>query len=449
VVAVEGNPLLLEGADGVYRLPAVDVVVEEPRGYAHRSREHFDVVHLALVDSYRPVTSGAYSLGERYDLTVDAFDDYLERLSPGGLLVVERWLQLPPSETLRAGATAIEAMRRAGVDDPAARLAVLRGWQVGLILIKNGPYTLDELAGIRAFAESRELDVVTLPDLDEEEANRRNVLAEPVYYRAFQQLLADADTLYRTHPYDVRPPTDDRPFFFHFFRWSQTRAVLEQLGRTWQPWGGSGYLVLVALLAVALLTSLLLILLPLLVAGRRAGGASAPWGRVLVYFGLLGLGFLFVELPLMQRFILFLDRPIYAFTAVVMAVLLFSGLGSLASTRFRPARALPLLVVAILLYPMLLPSLFEALLGIPLALRLAVTVVVLAPLGFLMGTAFPGGLAWLRDRAPDLVPWAWAVNGCVSVLASILAAMLALSAGFSWVLVAAALCYAGAWLALR
>jgi hypothetical protein len=225
--------------------------------------------------------------------------------------------------------------------------------------------------------------------------------------------------------------------------------VLEQLGRTWQPWGGSGYLVLVVLLAVALITSLVLILLPILLAGRQAGGDPAPWGRVLVYFGLLGLGFLFVELPLMQRFILFLDRPIYAFMAVVMAVLLFSGLGSLASPRFEPARSLPLLVVAILLYPLLLPYLFQALLGAALAVRLAVTVVVLAPLGFLMGTAFPGGLAWLRDRAPGLVPWAWAVNGCVSVLASILAAILALSAGFSWVLVAAALFYAGAWFALR
>jgi hypothetical protein len=449
VVAVEGNPLLLEGGAGAYRLPAVDVVVEEPRAYAHRSRDGFDVVHLALTDSYRPVTSGAYSLGERYDLTVDAFADYLARLRPEGLLVVERWLQLPPSETLRAGATAVEAMRRAGVTDPAAQLAVLRGWQVGLILIKNGAYTADELATIREFARERELDLVALPDLGEEEVNQLNVLAEPVYYRAYRQLLADAGALYCIHPYDVRPPTDDRPFFFHFFRWGQTREVLEQLGRTWQPWGGSGYLVLVVLLAVALITSLVLILLPILLAGRQAGGDPAPWGRVLVYFGLLGLGFLFVELPLMQRFILFLDRPIYAFMAVVMAVLLFSGLGSLASPRFEPARSLPLLVVAILLYPLLLPYLFQALLGAALAVRLAVTVVVLAPLGFLMGTAFPGGLAWLRDRAPGLVPWAWAVNGCVSVLASILAAILALSAGFSWVLVAAALFYAGAWFALR
>jgi hypothetical protein len=198
------------------------------------------VIHLALTDGYRPVTSGAYSLGERYDLTVEALGDYMARLRPGGLLVVERWLQLPPSELLRAGATVVEALRRSGIDDPEARLAVLRSWQVGLIVVKNGAFDPDELAAIRTFAGQRELDLVALPDLKAEEVNRLNVLPEPVYYRTFRQLLDDPAQLYATATYDVRPTTDDRPFFFHFFRWDQARAVLAQLGRTWQPWGGSG-----------------------------------------------------------------------------------------------------------------------------------------------------------------------------------------------------------------
>ena len=170
---------------------------------------------------------------------------------------------------------------------------------------------------------------------------------------------------------------------------------------------------------------------------------------MLIYFGLLGLGFLFVEIPLIQRFILFLGQPIYAFTAVATVVLLFSGLGSLAAPRLSIRRTLPVLALGILLYPLGLPLLFRVFLGAPLALRLLVMVLSLAPLGFLMGIPFPGGLAWLHARAPGLVPWAWAINGCTSVLASILAAMVALSAGFSWVLAAAAIAYAGAWLALR
>ena len=449
LVAVESNPLIVEAAGDVYRDARVEVIEEEGRHYARRSDELFDVVHVALGDAYRPVTSGAYGLGERYDLTVEAFQEYLERLRPGGLLVVERWMQLPPSELLRAGAIAVEALRRSGAGDPAARLVVLRDWQVGLILVKNGAYSPEELATVREFSRARSLDLVALPGLAEAEANRYNLLEEPLYYRAFEQLLADPARAYAEQSYQVTPPTDDRPFFFHFFKWGQTRAVLQQLGRVWLPWGGSGYFVLIALLAIAALTSVVLIALPLVFAKKGEGETKGPKGRTLAYFGLLGLGFLFVEIPLMQRFILFLGQPVYAFAAVVASLLFFSGLGSLAAPRLTPRRTLPFLVAAVLIYPLGLPFLLDGLMGAPLGVRLLATALGLAPLGFLMGTPFPGGLAWLQERAPGLVPWAWAVNGCLSVLASVLAAMVALSAGFSWVLAAGAVAYAGAWLALR
>jgi len=449
VVAVEDNPLLVESAGSVYRDSRVQVVSEVGRHYARRSDETFDVVHLALGDGYQPVTSGAYSLGERYDLTVEAFQEYLGLLRPDGLLVIERWMQLPPSELLRAGAIAVEALRREGVEEPEAQLAVIRDWQVGLILVRNGAYGEEELAIIRAFSRARSLDLVALPGLTEAEANRYNLLDEPVYYRAFRRLLDDPAAVYATQSYDVSPATDDHPFFFHFFKWSQTRAVLQQLGRIWLPWGGSGYFVLVALLAVATVTSVVLIVLPLAFSRQGRGEKRGFRGRTLAYFGLLGLGFLFVEIPLMQRFILFLGQPVYAFAGVAASILFFSGLGSLAAPRLSASRTLPFLVLAILLYPLGIPSLFDALMGAPLGLRMLATSLCLAPLGFLMGTPFPAGLAWLRKRAPGTIPWAWAVNGCLSVLASVLAAMIALSAGFSWVLAAGALAYAGAWLALR
>jgi hypothetical protein len=207
--------------------------------------------------------------------------------------------------------------------------------------------------------------------------------------------------------------------------------------------------VLIALLAIALLTSFVLIALPLAFSRKGAAEAKGPRGRTLAYFGLLGLGFLFVEIPLMQRFILFLDQPVYAFAAVVASILFFSGLGSLAAPRLTARRTLPFLVAAVLLYLVGLPLFLDGLLGAPLGLRLLITALCLAPLGFLMGTPFPSGLAWLQERAPGMTPWAWAINGCLSVVASVLAAMIALSAGFSWVLAAGAVAYAGAWLALR
>ena len=459
VVAVESNPLAVRAVDdfggGVYQDARVRVVVEDGRAYVRRHTARYDLVHLSLNGGQRPVVSGAYSLAENYLYTVEAYDDYLAHLNEGGLLVVSRWLQLPPSESLRAWALAVTALERAGVPHPERRLIAIRSWATSVILVKNGEFTAEEIATTKAFCAARDFDLVYYSGIRAEEANRHSVVPDAAYYRAFRDLLfaSDRAAFYRAYPYDVHPPTDNRPFFFHFFKWSQTPQIVQALGKTWQPFGGSGYFVLVALLALALVASAGLILLPLALRRRekRAEGERERQRRrawAFAYFTLLGLGYLFVEIPLMQRFILFLGHPVYAFATVLFSLLLFSGVGSLLARRFRPVIALALLCGAILIYPLLLPVTFRALLGWPLALRLVAAAVGLAPLGLLMGIPFPTGIAALEARAPDLISWAWAINGCASVLASILAAMLALSWGFWSVLLLAAVAYAGGLVAI-
>ncbi len=470
VVAVESNPLVIEVARDTFEDPygdeRVTVVAENGRSHVRRVGEKFDIVQVSLADTYRPVTSGAYSLSENYLYTVEAFVDYLAHLDEGGLLVVSRWLQTPPSESLRAGAlavtscdeTAVTALEEAGFSQPELRLVALRSWSTLLLLVKNGEFTAGEIEAVKSFCQQRQFDLAYYPGIQEAEANRYNVYPEPLYYRGFQDLLfGDRARFYADYAYDVSPPSDDRPFFFHFFKWSQTPQILQTFGKIWQPFGGSGYFVLVALLILALLASAVLILLPLLfrrkppapllpqdpfdnAQGKRQIRRLNRW-RVFAYFAALGLGYLFVEIPLMQHFILFLGQPIYAFAAVLFAVLLFSGLGSMVSARLALPRTLLVLIGAIILYPLVLPFVFRLLLGQSLGLRLLVCVLSLAPLGFLMGVPFPKGVEIVGRLAPDLVPWAWGINGCTSVLASILSAMLAMSFGFSWVLVAGSVAY--------
>jgi hypothetical protein len=460
VVAVESNPLVIKVArdtfEDPYRDQRVAVVVENGRSYVRRVGERFDVVQVSLADTYRPVTSGAYSLSENYLYTVEAFVDYLAHLSEGGLLVVSRWLQMPPSESLRAGAlavtscdeTAVTALEKASSSQPELRLVAIRSWSTLLLLVKNGEFTGEEIEAVKSFCQQRQFDLVYHPGIQEAEANRYNAYQEPLYYRAFQNLLfGDRARFYADYAYDVSPTTDDRPFFFHFFKWSQTPEILQTFGKIWQPFGGSGYFVLVALLILALLASAILILLPLLFRRRQPGAPRESrrtrW-RVFAYFAALGLGYLFVEIPLMQHFILFLGHPIYAFAAVLFAILLFSGLGSMVSARLSLPKTLMALIGAIVLYPFILPFVFRLLLGRGLGLRLLVSVLSLAPLGFLMGVPFPKGIEIIGDLTPDLVSWAWGINGCTSVLASILSAMLAISFGFSWVLVGASVAYLAA-----
>jgi hypothetical protein len=179
---------------------------------------------------------------------------------------------------------------------------------------------------------------------------------------------------------------------------------------------------------------------------RCETGTTKSWA-VLVYFFALGLGFLWLELPLIQRFILLLDHPTYSFGVVLFAILVFSGAGSLAAGRLGRYRgwAILALVATALVYALGTAPLMQLLLGLPLPARIIITIGSIAPLALLMGIPFPSGVEVLKVRRPSLVPWAWGTNGYASVVGSGLAALLALSWGFSTVMLAAAAAYLVAW----
>ena len=458
VVGVEPNSLVIDALrndlrawSGLADDPQIALEHAEIRAYARNTDRRFDIVQLALTDAYRPVTSGAFTLTENYTYTVEGFQAYLDLLADDGLLVVTRWLQTPPSEELRALGLILAALDATGAEDPAQHIVAYRTFQTVTFLVKESPFTRDEVATILAEAERLRADMVLAPDLPAETINRYARLPEPVYHTTFTALLNanDRDAFYEAYDFDVRPPTDNRPFFFHFFKWRQTPAILENLGRTWQPFGGSGYFVLVALLAFTTVAALLFVLLPIglrprfrVALGESGAGLS---GRVLVYFGALGLAYLMIEVATIQQFVLLLGQPALAIATVLGTLLLFSGIGSTVSDRLPWGAALAVLVALAIAWPWLIDVVGRALLPLPLAARWPLSVALLAPLGFLMGVPFARGITAIR-RAPDLVPWAWAINGGASVISSVIAALLALSFGFGWVLGIGGLLYGAAWL---
>ncbi|MFQ5854601.1 MAG: hypothetical protein ACE5LU_03005, partial [Anaerolineae bacterium] len=470
VTAVEDNPLIIDVvrrlygsySGQLYTRPEVTVEIESGRGFARRAvaaGHTFDLVHVSLADSFKVVNFGAYSLTESPTHTVDAFRDFYRLLSDDGILVIPRWLQLPPSESVRAAATAIVALEAEGVDEPAAQLMAYRTFKTMTLLVKRQPFTPDQVAAARQFVDEQGFDLVAAPGIKPVDVNQHNVLAAPAYYQAFQQLLGpDRNQFMAGYQYDISPPTDDRPFFFHYFRWSQINEILATFGKTWQPFGGGGYLVLFILLGLAALTSVGLIVLPLVIWQLRrppdAGPAESPKRPrhvtlcTFAVFFALGIGFLFIEIPLIQHFVVFLGHPTLAFAAVLLAVLVFSGLGSLAAPRVPLVPGFIVIALGATLYPVLLRPILSASLGWPLALRLVAAVLSLAPLGFFMGVPFPRTLDLVRGIDPQLTPWAWAINGCASVLSSILATMLAVSTGFSIVLTVAGGMYLAGLLAI-
>lgn len=483
ITAVEINPLIV-GAAPVYDHPRVQVHVESDRSFLRRAESKYDVIILSLASSFHPVRSGAYTLAEDYRYTVESFTDALAHLHPDGLLVATRWLQDPPSEDLRLFALAVTALETNDAD-PHEQIVAFRGFNTATLLVRNGAFTPEELTSVRAFLAERAFDLNYAPDVRPEETNQYNILQESKYYQTYISLLNSnpREKFYNEYEYDVRPPTDDHPFFGHYFKWAQAPQVIAEFGRAWQPFGGAGYFVIVALLILAILLAAALILLPIAItqhyevsrrdaATRHAIRDAFPL-RNLLYFGFIGFAFLLVEIPLLQGFILYLGNPAYAFTMVLFSILFFSGLGSRFSDRMPLRISLAILVILALLSPILLSRLFALTLGLPLTIRLGLTALVLSPLGFLMGIPFPSGIRLMKQdqasgvvlsRRADLVearrpggeanrepqgnsiPWVWAVNGAASVISSILAALLALTFGFSWVLRLGALCYAGAWL---
>jgi hypothetical protein len=457
ITAVTAEPLAVEAVSAVaqafdpYADARVVVTRRPPRVQLARDRTQYDVVFPPLTDAYRPVASGAYSLAETYDLTVEAIAASLGLLAPDGILVVTRWLQIPPSEELRSFATLVEALDRHGVTEPAGAIMAYRGIQTMTFLVRPSGWPAEAREAVRAFADARRYDLVWAPDLRAAETNRYNVMPEPVHERAFRDLLAAPrrSEYYATYPFAIAPATDDRPFFYNFFRRAQTQQVLATLGHTWQPFGGSGYLVLLALLTLVVLLSAVLVLAPFVV--RRVPATNAPGLRirVLAYFGLLGIAFLFVEVPLIQRHILVYGHAAFAFTAVVLVILVFSGIGSAVSGTYSRARPGPWLsAILALLTAVLGPVVLSGALSLPDGLREVVPLLALAPLAFVMGIPFPAGLAWLHDEAAGLIPWAWAVNGCASVIASVLAAIIALNWGLTAVILLGAGAYALAGLVL-
>jgi hypothetical protein len=325
--------------------------------------------------------------------------------------------------------------------EPRESVVALRGYSTAVVLVKPDGFTSSDLAAIERFTEERRFDLVAAPGLKADRANRFNVLPDDEYFTLAAALLDGSAP--PGYPFDITPPTDDHPFFGHYFTWAQASDVLEGLGRTWQPFGGAGYFVLLALLALVTVAAFILILLPLMAMRRhrRAQRTRGRWWTV-AYFGLLGIGFLFVEIPLIQRYILLLGRPTTALAVVLGALLPSSGLGSLASRRVPWRLGAAALAALAAGYPWFIGLMGDTVLSLPPAPRIALAAAALFPLGFLMGTMFPRGLAHLEAVAPRLVPWAWGINGTLSVVSAVLAALVALSSGFTLVLALGAGCYA-------
>lgn len=448
--AVELNPQLIDLIQthyrpipgNIYLQPEVQVHIDEIRGFLDASNLAWNLIQLDLLDAFGTTAAGMRAQSESYLYTVEAFEAYLSHLRPNGLLAVTRWLRLPPRDSMKLVATARLALERNGVANPELNIAIIRGWKTSTLLVKNDPLSSDEIAAIKAFCHSRSFDSVYYPGMPASEANQYNLIDRPQFYEGVSALLGDdASGFIMRYKFDIAPVTDDRPYFFRFSKWQtvpELIALPAQAGLSQMDWG---YWILIATLLQAIVLSLVVILLPLMVARFKSNSTQELQAEHLIYFLLIGVAFMFMEIAFLQKFLRFLNHPLYAVSVVLSGFLVFAGIGSSFSQRlvdigrqWLPVPPIALAVMGItvfaLLYLIALPVIFSELAGLSDGWRIAISLLLIAPLAFFMGVPFPAGLKSLATFYPHLVPWAWGFNGFASVISVILAVLLAMGVGF-------------------
>jgi hypothetical protein len=424
--------------------PRIQVVIAGPRAFLDSNRGEFEVIHLACLEGFAAGSGGIGGLRENYLATVEGFAECLRALSPRGLACAARGIQDPPRDNIRIAATWIEALERSGLSAPGDCLLMARDELVCASFAAKGPIDKTVAAQFAATAQTMGWDCEWFPGVKAESTNKVHALPGPPgtavswYQYALQSLLsASREDFYRSWICHVRPATDDRPFFFDFFRWASISILWDAFGPHWAARSEMGFLALVLGFAWSVIVAAILLLLPLLLhkwnqTNNHRRGYAASTG----YFAALGLAFMFVEMCFIQLFTRFLGDPLHAAALVVGGLLVFAGMGSIVQptlTRIVPRGLLGVMIGLsglVAAQSLLLPPLFKQAAMLPELAKVLLALAALAPVGVLMGAPFPWGLAALNDSSGRKAAFAWAVNGFASVAASSLAVILAMTYGF-------------------
>ncbi|MBM3672168.1 MAG: hypothetical protein FJW86_08330 [Actinobacteria bacterium] len=441
--------------------PRVNYLHGDGRTFLARSDDAYDLIWYPAPDSYaasNAATAGAFVLSESYLYTRESIEESFEHLSSDGLIVTqfgEVDFEVKPNRTTRYVTTVRAALRERGIDDPARHVlvattpAALIG-TLSTILVKPTPFTDAEVDRFVSALDDIERSTLRYaPGADYGKSLVSQAITTPT---------SALDDLYASYRFDVSPIDDDAPFFWHFTAFNDVISTFTHAIDRSDPEDTIGERVLLLLVAVAVVLAAIFLLLPF-VKLREIWRALPRKGTSAVYFSALGLGFLFFEITLIQRLVLFLGYPTYSLTVTLLSILVFTGVGALLTERYkdRVERAIPILLAVItaltVFYLFALTPLTEGVLGAPLAVRVLLAFFVLAPLGICLGAFMPLGIGAVARLAPEhtreYVAWGWAVNGFASVIGSVLTTILAMTFGFNAVLVIALAVYMVALRALR
>ncbi len=422
--------------------PQVSFVHDEARSYLTRAGETFDVIQMSLIDTWAATGAGAFTLSENGLYTVEGWQVFLNQLAPDGLLSVSRWYSVDAlSETNRLLSLATMSLLTRGVDSPGDHMALVARNTVATLLVSPSPMQESDIDKLETVAEEYGFSILHSPRVTSDNPLIRSVLAST---NAEQLRSATAHEFL-----DFSPPTDARPYFFNILKPVALLNGQDELEGLGIVAGGNllATYTLMLLCALASLGVVMVIGVPLLFSGKPALPKGVfPSG--LLYFGCIGTGFMMVQIPLIQRFSVYLGHPVYAVSVLLFSMIIAAGIGSFLSDRVSVDRSsrwthlLPATIVSLLLVIYFISgSIIDSTISQSLLIRCLIVVVLVGVAAVPMGMCFPLGLRLFRQYSDSSLPWMWGVNGATGVLASVFAVAISMWSGINTSLLIAMLCY--------
>lgn len=456
IVAVEPNPVInrllrtsmASATDSIFLHPSISLHNLEGRTFLQTDTSRYNLIQLPVIGTFHG-SSGLNAMHAQFNLTTEAFELMWERLTPGGMLTISCWMDYPLRNPLKITATLTELLENRTLNQPHKHLIAIRGWSTITFVVKRTPFSKQALSSTRHFCHQMQFDPLIMPDIKPEEREVYNELSDKSLFSYLDKIRSPfREDFYHDYGFRIRPATDNQPYFSQSIRWKNLQHLSNLYGSQSLPYFELGYVIVLFTFALILLLAALLIFLPLTIPGWK--GNNKLWS--LLYFGGIGLGYMSLEMLFIQQFTFYLGNPVYAAAAVISVLMIFSGIGSYYSSRMKVSpKKLRLITAAIagllFLYTLILEPILQITIVFPLAGKISMMLLLAGLPGLLMGLPFPTGLSWLSKRSQSEIPWAWAINGYFSVISASLATIIAVEAGFVWVMLVAGCSYGVASLA--
>ncbi len=438
------HPFYKEYAN-LYNQPGVKIINDEARSWFRQNTDKLDLIQMSLIDTWAATGAGAFSLSENGLYTVDAWSIFLNDLSDNGVFTVSRWSADVMDDTGRTLAVAMAALIRQGVSDFRNHVIMINSHVIATTIVSKSPFTPEQIAALEKTVTDKQYNIILMPG----HPVKKGILQELIVAKNLKEINEIADKQF----YDVSPSTDMRPFFFNQARITKPFDIIKMVMFSDQSGGHEVFhgqakatFNLYTIILFSFLMVAFVIVAPLLKTVEDKKSTFIKAGTL--YFILIGLGFMFMEISLLQAFGVFLGHPIYGLSVVLFSLIIAAGIGSLISDK-APLNTLPRQItwcLVTLSYGLLLSYILSDIFYIyaeaEILPRILISVGLIAPAGVLMGFGFPTGLSLTEKFDTRATAWFWGINGAAGVLGSSLAIAFNIALGIDKTLIIAGACYA-------